>query len=312
MLDSGFYAQTDEKGVGGASRSPGRLVFHLGWCPRLRGASVQASLEGRQSSAELTVEVASGLSENASGRRRRLPLNPFFSSVRGRPLIAILLGFSRNSGDPSSVLVAAIERNYAQERVEENARSHAVFVQFVAQTVKHLGLRCPAASPAIMRSPPLSPSFETRMTPWHGPHWNRPFRITAPAIGIASFVRLISSDGQTLVDTLAPRFPKLSIDEEMIVRAEDSPSLQATKIEALGESLHPRDDLSAACARAERLDWRWFSAGSRLGRGVQSSEQLRDRVPLRWQVSSASTAALEHADLISLPGGGNTPAPSKP
>ena len=57
-------------------------------------------------------------------------------------------------------------------------------------------------------------------------------------IGLASFIRLISSDGRTIADTLsAEASAKLAIDERLVFRAEESPGLQATTIEALGDTL---------------------------------------------------------------------------
>ena len=56
VLDSGFFARTDERGVGVLRDLPAGPVSIVGWCPRLRGAPVQANLEG-QSSAELTMKL---------------------------------------------------------------------------------------------------------------------------------------------------------------------------------------------------------------------------------------------------------------
>jgi plastocyanin len=56
VLDSGFFARTDERGVGVLRDLPVGSFSILGWCPRLRGAPVQANLEGR-SSAELTMKL---------------------------------------------------------------------------------------------------------------------------------------------------------------------------------------------------------------------------------------------------------------
>jgi adenylate cyclase len=58
-------------------------------------------------------------------------------------------------------------------------------------------------------------------------------------IGLASFIRLISADGQTLADSLpAEASAKLAIDEELLLHAEETPGLQATKVETLGDTLH--------------------------------------------------------------------------
>ena len=56
VLDSGFFARTDERGVGVLRDLPVGSFSILGWCPRLRGAPVQTNLEG-QSSAELTMKL---------------------------------------------------------------------------------------------------------------------------------------------------------------------------------------------------------------------------------------------------------------
>jgi plastocyanin len=57
VLDSGFFARTDEKGVGLLRDLPAGSFSIVGWCPRLRGAPVQTTLEGSQSSAELTMRL---------------------------------------------------------------------------------------------------------------------------------------------------------------------------------------------------------------------------------------------------------------
>ena len=57
VLDSGFFARTDEKGVGLLRDVPAGSFSILGWCPRLRGAPVQTNLEGSQGSAELTMRL---------------------------------------------------------------------------------------------------------------------------------------------------------------------------------------------------------------------------------------------------------------
>ena len=242
-------------------------------------------------------EVASGLSENASGRKgRRLPLNPFFSSVRGR-LIAILLLLLAGTQAVTFVLVAAAERNYAHERVNvETEEATRVFVQFVAQTVKQLALSVRllssdyafASTVAQLRNsndPVARDTLESALQNYRA------------RIGIASFVRLISSDGQTLIDTLpAEVSKKLSIDEEMIVRAEDSPTLRATKIEALGESLHL---VMIYPLLAPELSV-WIGVGFPLDRALveQFSRLSNFEIAFLYDDSVvASTAAIEHADL---------------
>jgi len=56
VIDSGIFARTDERGVGLLRDLPAGSSI-VGWCPRLRGAPVQANLEGTQSSAELTMRL---------------------------------------------------------------------------------------------------------------------------------------------------------------------------------------------------------------------------------------------------------------
>ena len=115
---------------------------------------------------------------------------------------------------------------------------------------------------------------------------------------MASFIRLISSDGQTLVDTLpAEVSAKLAIDEQLILRAEDSPSLQATKIEALGDIASSRHDLSAPGAGAERLDRSWVFRSMR-ALVEQFSRLSNFEIAFLYDGKVvASTAALEHANL---------------
>ena len=254
-------------------------------------------------------EVATGLSENASGRKgRRLPLNPFFSSFRGR-LIAILLLLLAGTHAVTFILVAAAERKHARERVNvETEEATRVFVQFVAQTVKQLALSVRllssdyafASTVAQLRNsndPVARDTLESALQNYRG------------RIGIASFVRLVSSDGQTLIDTLPPEISKkLSIDEEMIVRAEDSPSLQATKIEALGESVHL---VMIYPLLAPELSL-WIGVGFPLDRALVEQFSRLSNFEIAFLYDGrvvASTAAIEHADLKSPSSGKNATSP---
>jgi adenylate cyclase len=250
-------------------------------------------------------EVASGLPENASGRKgRRLPLNPFFSSVRGR-LIAILLLLLAGTQAVTFVLIAAAERNYAHERVNvETEEATRVFVQFVAQTVKQLALSVRllssdyafASTVAQLRNsndPVARDTLESALQNYRA------------RIGIASFVRLISSDGQTLIDTLPTEgSKKLSIDEEMIVRAEDSPTLQATKIEALGESLHL---VMIYPLLAPELSV-WIGVGFPLDQALVEQFSRLSNFEIAFLYDDnvvASTAAIEQTDLKFASSGNN-------
>jgi len=154
-------------------------------------------------------------------------------------LIAILLLLLSSTQAATFLLVAGAERRHAQERtrgeIEEATR---VFVQFLAQTIKQLSLAVRLLSSdyafsstfARLRNsddPVARATLESALQNYRG-------RIEA-----ASFIRLISSDGRTIADTLpAEASAKLVIDEKLVLRAEDSPRLQATKIETLGDTLH--------------------------------------------------------------------------
>ena len=233
-------------------------------------------------------EVAAGLSADSSGRqRRRLSLKTFFSSFRGRLIAILLLLLGEHSGSnicPRGGGRAQVRAASASTWKPKRPRASSFSSwrkpsNSLRSRVRLLSSDYAFASTfAQLRNsndPVARATLESALQNYRG------------GSASASFIRLISSDGQTIIDTLpAEASAKLVIDEELIVRAEDSPSLQATKIEALGDIASPRHDLSAASAGAERLDCSWFSARSRLGGGVQPSERLRDRVPLRWTVSS--------------------------
>ncbi|MET0252782.1 MAG: adenylate/guanylate cyclase domain-containing protein [Terrimicrobiaceae bacterium] len=137
------------------------------------------------------------------------------------------------------LLVAAAERKHAQERIRvEIEEATRVFIQFVTQTVKQLGLAVRLLSSdyafastfaqlrnsndAVARA-----TLESALQNYRG------------RIGLASFIRLISSDGQTIADTLpAEASAKLTVDEQLVFRAEETPGLQATTVETLGDTLH--------------------------------------------------------------------------
>ena len=137
------------------------------------------------------------------------------------------------------LLVAAAERKHARERIgAEIEEATRVFIQFVTQTVKQLGLAVRLLSSdyafastfaqlrnsndAVARA-----TLESALQNYRG------------RIGLASFIRLISSDGQTIADTLpAEASAKLTVDEQLVFRAEETPGLQATTVETLGDTLH--------------------------------------------------------------------------
>jgi adenylate cyclase len=205
------------------------------------------------------------------------------------------------------VLVAAAERKHAQERVNvETEEATRVFIQFVTQTVKQLALSVRllssdyafASTVAQLRNandPVAQATLESALQNYRA------------RIGISSFVRLVSSDGQTLIDTLAPDVSEqLSIDEETIVRAEDSPSLQATKIEALGESLHL---VMIYPLLAPELSV-WIGVGFPLDRALVEQFSRLSNFEIAFLYDGrvvACTAALEHADL-KFPSGGKKTA----
>lgn len=201
------------------------------------------------------------------------------------------------------LLVAAVERKYARERVNvETEEATRVFVQFVAQTVRQLALSVRllssdyafASTVAQLRNsndPVARATLESALQNYRG------------RIGIASFVKLVSSDGETLIDTLRPEVSeKLSIDEEMIFRAEDSPGLQATKIEAQGEALHL---VMIYPLLAPELSV-WIGVGFPLDRALVEQFSRLSNFEIAFLYDGkvvASTAALEHVDLKFAAGG---------
>ncbi|HEU4679570.1 MAG TPA: adenylate/guanylate cyclase domain-containing protein [Terrimicrobiaceae bacterium] len=137
------------------------------------------------------------------------------------------------------VLVAAAERKYAQQRVNaEIEEATRVFIQFVTQTVKQLAL-----SVRLLSSDYAFSSTFARLRDSDDPVARATLESALQnyrnRIGIASFIRLISLDGQTIVDTLPPEeSSRLVIGEALILRAEETPGFQAAQIETLGDSLH--------------------------------------------------------------------------
>lgn len=137
------------------------------------------------------------------------------------------------------VLVAAAERKYAQQRVNaEIEEATRVFIQFVTQTVKQLAL-----SVRLLSSDYAFSSTFARLRDSDDPVARATLESALQnyrnRIGIASFIRLISLDGQTIVDTLPPEeSSRLIIGEALILRAEETPDFQAAQIETLGDSLH--------------------------------------------------------------------------
>ncbi len=188
----------------------------------------------------------------------------------------------------------------------ETEEATRVFVQFVAQTVKQLALSVRllssdyafASTVAQLRNsndPVARATLESALQNYRG------------RIGIASFVRLVSSDGQTLIDTLAPEISKkLSIDEATIIRAEDSPSLHATKIDRLGASLH----LVMIYPLLTPEMSVWIGVGFPLDRALVEEFSRLSNFEIAFLYDDsviASTAALEDADLKFPSGGRTTP-----
>ena len=135
--------------------------------------------------------------------------------------------------------MATAARKYAQQRVRtETEEATRVFVQFVTQTVKHLGLAVRLLSSDYAFASTFAQLRTSNDAVAHATLISA-LQNYRGRIGLASFIRLIASDGRTIADTLsAEASSQLVIDEELVARAEDSPDLQATKIEALGDTLH--------------------------------------------------------------------------
>ena len=135
--------------------------------------------------------------------------------------------------------MATAAHKYAQQRVRaETEEATRVFVQFVTQTVKHLGLAVRLLSSDYAFSSTFAQLRSSNDAVAHATLISA-LQNYRGRIGLASFIRLIASDGTTIADTLpAEASSRLVIDEELVARAEDSPDLQATKIDALGDTLH--------------------------------------------------------------------------
>lgn len=137
------------------------------------------------------------------------------------------------------LLVGAAARNYAQERIRnEVEEATRVLLQFITQTVRQLRL-----SVRLLSSDYAFASTFARLRNSDDPVARATLESALQnyrsRIGIASFIRLISSEAKTIADTLpADVSEKLVIDEELVLRAEDSPAAQAAKVLALGDALH--------------------------------------------------------------------------
>ena len=154
-------------------------------------------------------------------------------------MIAILLLLLASTQGVTFVLVAATERKYARQRVNaEIEEATRVFIQFVAQTVKQLALSVRLLSSDYAFSSTVAQLRNSR-DPVARATLESALQNYRERIGIASFVRLISSEGETIVDTLPDQdSARLVIEEELIIRAEEAPGFQAAQIEPVGESLH--------------------------------------------------------------------------
>ena len=195
------------------------------------------------------------------------------------------------------MLVAAAARRYAQERVNaEIEEATRVFVQFVRQTIKQLALSVRllssdyafASTFAQLRNsndPVARATLESALQNYRA------------RIGMASFIRLVSSDGKTLIDTLPDEISaKFVVDEQMILRAEDSPTLQATKIESWSKSLHL---VMIYPLLAPELTV-WTGVGFPLDRALVEEFSRLSNFEIAFLYDGtvvASTPALEHANL---------------
>jgi adenylate cyclase len=193
--------------------------------------------------------------------------------------------------------VTAAERKHAQERlraeVEEATR---VFVQFVGQTVKQLGL----AVRLVSSDYALASTF-AQLRDSHDPVARATLESALQnyraRIGLASFIRLISADGRTLADSLsAEASAKLAIDEQLVLRAEETPGLQATKIETLGDALHIVMVYPLLVAEPSV----WIAVGFPLDAALAAEFSRLSGFEIAFLHNgkvAASTPALEHAEL---------------
>ena len=172
------------------------------------------------------LEVAPRLSEDSPGRQRGLPLKPLFSSVRRR-LIVILLLLLAGTQAVTFVLVAAAERKYAQRaRQCGNRRSHSRLY-----SVRGANGQTARLSVRLLSSDYAFSSTFARLRDSDDPVARATLESALAKlpdrIGIASFIRLISPDGQTIMDTLPPaESSRLAIGEALILRAERFPAFR--------------------------------------------------------------------------------------
>ncbi|HEY5953947.1 MAG TPA: adenylate/guanylate cyclase domain-containing protein [Terrimicrobiaceae bacterium] len=154
-------------------------------------------------------------------------------------MIAILLLLLASTQSVTFLLVAAAERKYARQRVNaEIEEATRVFVQFVTQTVKQLALSVRLLSSDYGFSSTFA-QLRNSDSPVARATLQSALENYRDRIVVASFIRLVSSEGQTIADTLPPaESAKLVMSEQLIIRAEETPGLQAARIETLGDTLH--------------------------------------------------------------------------
>jgi len=137
------------------------------------------------------------------------------------------------------VFVSAAERKYARQRVNaEIEEATRVFIQFVTQTVKQLALSVRLLSSDYAFSSTFAQLRNSNDSVARAT-LESALQNYRDRIGIASFIRLVSSEGETIADTLpAEESARLAIDDQLILRAEETPGFQAAQIESLDDALH--------------------------------------------------------------------------
>ncbi|HEY5893645.1 MAG TPA: adenylate/guanylate cyclase domain-containing protein [Chthoniobacterales bacterium] len=165
-------------------------------------------------------------------------MNRLFSSFRLRLVMVLLLLLLATQGATYFLVASAAESNARAQIEEEIEGATRIFEQLAGERVQELELAVRLLSSDFAFSSTFAKLREN-----DGPVARATLRSALQnyrtRIGAASFLRLISMDGEPVADTLPPDMAgDLVLDERLLQAADDSHDLEVTTVERIRDTLH--------------------------------------------------------------------------
>lgn len=165
-------------------------------------------------------------------------MNRLFSSFRLRLVTVILLLLLATQGATFFLVASAAENNARAQIEDEIEGATRIFEQLAGERVQELELAV-----RLLNSDYAFSSTFAKLREHDDPVARATLRSALQNYSLrivtASFLRLISLDGELMADTLPPHMAgDLVLDEKLLQAADDSPDLKVTTVERIRDTLH--------------------------------------------------------------------------